>query len=100
MFMQRSYLMTIAICVVPDLGTDKVYIYDVDVTNPNPLTTAKQAFITVEAGSGPRHFTFHPNGKFAYLIQEILGIVTVFDYEDGMLKTKQSVTLPSSGFNR
>lgn len=83
---------------VPDLGTDKVNIYNVDLANSKPLTPASPAFVSVKAGSGPRHFTFHPNGKYAYLIQEIMGIVTAFDYKDGMLNAKQSVVLPSSGF--
>ena len=85
--------------IVSDLGDDKVYIYHVDVTKPNPLTPAEQAFVHVETGSGPRHFTFHPNGKFAYVIQEILGIITAFDYKDGTLTTIQSVSMPSSDYN-
>ena len=82
---------------VPDLGTDKVNIYNVDVANSKPLTPASPPFVSVKAGSGPRHFTFHPNGKFAYLIQEILGIITAFDYEDGKLDPIQSVTAPPHG---
>ncbi|MGI9552467.1 MAG: lactonase family protein [Aurantibacter sp.] len=83
---------------VPDLGTDKVNIYEVDVTNSRPLAAAEPAFISVEAGSGPRHFTFHPNGKFAYLIQEITGAVTAFNYNDGKLEALQSVVLPPADF--
>ncbi|MEK6781221.1 MAG: lactonase family protein [Bacteroidota bacterium] len=83
---------------VPDLGTDKVNIYQVDVTKTKPLTPAEPASVSVKAGSGPRHFTFHPSGKFAYLIQEMMGIVTAFDYKDGKLNEKQSVTAPSAGF--
>jgi 6-phosphogluconolactonase len=83
---------------VPDLGIDKVHIYNVDITKPNPLTPAEQPFVSVETGSGPRHFTFHPNGKFAYVIQEITGIVTAFDYKDGRLTTIQSVSMPSPDY--
>lgn len=83
---------------VPDLGTDKVNIYHVDVAKPQPLTPAVPASVSVKPGGGPRHFTFHPTGKFAYLIQEMKGIVTVFEYANGKLKDKQSVTLPASGF--
>lgn len=83
---------------VPDLGTDKVNIYTVDFGKSNPLAPADPAFISVKSGSGPRHFTFHPNGKFAYLIQEITGEVTVFDYKNGKLTTKQSVTLGSGSY--
>ncbi len=82
---------------VPDLGTDKVNIYNVDLSKSTPLTPADPAFVSLEAGSGPRHFTFHPNGKFAYLIQEMTGNVEVFDYKKRKLHPKQSVALPSQG---
>lgn len=84
---------------VPDLGTDKVTIYNVDLSKSTPLAPAEPAFVSVEAGNGPRHFTFHPNGKFAYLIQEMTGNVTVFEYHDGKLRTKQSVALAPQGYN-
>ncbi len=83
---------------VPDLGTDKVNIYKVDVAKSKPLTPAASAFVRVKPGSGPRHFTFHPNNKYAYVIQEMMGIITAFHYDDGNLSAKQSVTMPSPGF--
>lgn len=82
---------------VPDLGTDKVNIYGVDATKAQPLTAAGEA--VVKGGSGPRHLTFHPNGKFAYLIQELDASVTAFDYKDGKLSNKQSVSLLAEGFD-
>ncbi len=84
---------------VPDLGTDKIHIYDVDVTKPNPLRPSGPAYVQVKQGSGPRHFTFHPNHKFAYSIQELMGIVTFFEYDNGRLKTMQSVDLVSKDSN-
>jgi 6-phosphogluconolactonase len=84
---------------VPDLGTDKINIYKIDVTKSKPLTPATPAFASVKAGSGPRHFAFHPNGHFAYVIQEITGQVTLFDYKDGKIKSRQSVTLPPANFS-
>lgn len=83
---------------VPDLGTDKVNVYGVNSANSAPLSPSEEAFVKVKAGSGPRHFIFHPSGAFAYLVQEMMGIVTVFDYKDGKLKAKQSVTMPPSDF--
>lgn len=80
---------------VPDLGTDKVNVYNVNLSQANPLTPASPAYIGVTAGSGPRHFTFHPNGKFAYVIQELTGDVTAFEYENGRLNKIQEVSLPS-----
>ncbi len=82
----------------PDLGTDKVNIYSVAMSKEDPLSPANPSFVEVQKGSGPRHFTFHPNGKFAYVIQEITGDVTVFDYKNGKLTAKQTITLGSDGY--
>jgi len=84
---------------VPDLGTDNINIYNVDVTKANPLSPSDPAHVLVKQGSGPRHFTFHPNHKFAYSIQELMGIVTFFEYDNGKLKTMQSVDLVSEDSN-
>jgi 6-phosphogluconolactonase len=83
---------------VPDLGTDKIHVYHVDVTKPNPLSSSNPAYIQVNQGSGPRHFTFHPNHKFAYSIQELMGTVTFFEYDNGKLNAKQSVDLVSKDY--
>lgn len=84
---------------VPDLGTDKIHVYDVDITKPNPLKPSKPEYVQVKAGGGPRHYTFHPNHKFAYSIQELTGTVTFFQYDNGNLKTMQSVELVSKDSN-
>ncbi len=83
---------------VPDLGTDKVNIYRVDVTKSKPLTPANPAFVNIAEGGGPRHFTFHPNGKYAYVIHENTGEVTAFDYANGQLKEKQRLSMPVAGY--
>lgn len=49
------------------------------------------ATLTLKAGSGPRHLTFAPNGKQAYLINELSGTVVVFDYKKGKLTPKQEI---------
>ncbi len=65
----------------PDLGMDKIMIYRFDAAKEKPLTPAQQPFVVATPGSGPRHFTFHPNGKWAYLVEEISGTVVVYCYE-------------------
>lgn len=85
--------------MVPDLGTDKVNIYQIDYTNSKPLSPAVPAFVSVTTGGGPRHFTFHPNGKWAYVIHENTGAVTSFDYEDGKLKEKETIQMAPNGFS-
>jgi 6-phosphogluconolactonase len=85
--------------MVPDLGTDKVNIYHFDVTKTsNPLEPMNPPFVDVKPGSGPRIIVFHPNGKYAYVIHEMGAMVTVFDYENGKLAEKQTVSIVSEGF--
>jgi 6-phosphogluconolactonase len=84
--------------LVPDLGVDKVYQYKVEVGNKEALSPAAQPFTTVEPGGGPRHLVFHPNGKFAYLVLELEGAVAAFDYHDGQLTHKQTISMTPEGF--
>ncbi|RYF70573.1 MAG: lactonase family protein [Cytophagaceae bacterium] len=79
---------------VPDLGTDRVVTYTLN-ARTGQLRPGTPPFTAVTPGSGPRHFTIHPNGKFAYLIQEMGGLITAFRYKKGGLETLQTVkTLP------
>jgi 6-phosphogluconolactonase len=83
-----------------DLGTDKVSIYQFDASKVSqPLSPAEPPFVSVKAGSGPRHITFHPNSKYAYLIQEMGAMITVFDYKNGQLVEKQTITMLAPDFN-
>ena len=82
-----------------NLGTDKISAYRFEASkNSNPLTPANPAFTLVEAGSGPRHFTFHPNGRFAYLITELSGKIIAYDYKNGRLAEKQTIAMASPDF--
>ena len=75
-----------------DLGLDKVFIYEFD---PAKGTLAPHGEGTLAPGAGPRHFAFHPNGKYAYVNAEMLSTVTAFAYENGSLKEIQTEsTLP------
>ena len=77
-----------------DLGLDKVMIYKFDAKN-GKLVSNKEA--QLKPGDGPRHLTFHPNGKYAYVINELTNSVTAFTYAKatGTLKETQTVsTLP------
>src|ERR1051325_1747524 len=79
-----------------DLGLDKVLIYKLDVGKAR-LTPNDPAFAALAPGSGPRHIAFHPNGKFAYVINEILCTMTAFSWDGkrGALKEIQTLsTLP------
>lgn len=81
-----------------DLGIDKVLIYRLDAATSKLEVNDAQPSVSAEPGSGPRHLTFHPNGKSVYLINELKNTVTYFDYEpeSGKLTTQQTIsTLPA-----
>ena len=81
-----------------DLGIDKVLIYRLDAAASKLSVNDAQPSVSVEPGSGPRHLTFHPNGKSVYLINELKNTVTFFAYEpeSGKLTTQQTIsTLPA-----
>jgi len=80
--------------VVNDLGEDQTYIYNYNPTGKNQ-TLVEKSVIKTNAGTGPRHIVFSPNGKFAYLVHEFNGSITTFDYKEGMLtKTQEIDTTP------
>lgn len=79
-----------------DLGLDKIMIYKLDsATGKLDANTPESA--KVKAGAGPRHLTFHPDGKFAYVISELDETMTVYAYnaKSGALTEIQQIsTLP------
>jgi len=88
---------------VPDLGLDQILSYRLDPAK-GTLTPNAPPFAKVTQGSGPRHFAFHPNGRFAYSLSEMGSLVTVFAYDHtaGSLTDLQTIsTLPTefSGTN-
>lgn len=61
-----------------DLGNDTVYSYRLD-AKKGKLTQVSYA--TLRPGAGPRHLTFHPSGRFAYLANEVDNTVVVCAYD-------------------
>jgi 6-phosphogluconolactonase len=81
---------------VADLGLDKVLVYRFDASR-GLLSANDPPAAKVKPGSGPRHFAFHPSGRFAYVINEMAMTITAFRYDDakGVLSEVQTVsTLP------
>ena len=82
--------------VVADLGLDRVFVYKFDAIH-GKLTPNNPPSTKVKNRSGPRHFAFHPDGKHAYVINEIDCTVTAFDYDadHGTLTAIQTIpTMP------
>ena len=80
-----------------DLGADRVFIYRLD-ADRGTLTSATPASVALAPGAGPRHFAFHPSGRYAYVINELALTVTAFrrDASAGALTEIQTVsTLPA-----
>jgi len=80
-----------------DLGTDKIMIFRFDARRGKliPNTTPS---VQAKPGAGPRHLTFHPGGKYAYVINELHATITAFAHDQirGNLKEVQTVpTLPT-----
>lgn len=67
-----------------DLGADKIRGFNFDMNNQDSILQNENQ-IKMKPGSGPRHFTFHPNGKFGYSIAELSGKITAFKYQNGHL---------------
>ena len=60
-----------------DLGLDRVMAYRLDASTAK-LSPNRQAFVRTPPGAGPRHLTFHPNGRCMYVINELANSVTEF----------------------
>lgn len=82
---------------VPNLGIDKVMIYDVN-KNTGKLTPALAPFAATDSGAGPRHFEFSHNGKYAYLITEMAGKVVAYRYGSGRLVKLQTISILPKNF--
>ena len=80
--------------VVPDLGTDKVYLYELDVDR-GKLRFAQA--LELPAGAGPRHVAFHPVLPRMYVINELGSTLAAFAYDDDDNWTRLSVlsTMPT-----
>lgn len=76
---------------VTDLGADKIRCYRFDSLTRKPLIPETPDFVSTYAGSGPRHFTFHPNGNYAYCIEELSETIEAYGYKNGKLSYLQRV---------
>jgi 6-phosphogluconolactonase len=81
---------------IADLGLDQVKVYALDAAAGK---MAEHGHVAVPAGSGPRHFAFHPNGKVAFTNGEMLLNVTSFSYDAaaGALKAIETVSCLPAG---
>jgi 6-phosphogluconolactonase len=85
--------------LVDDLGLDETLSYRFD-SNTGSLA-ADPKIAKAEAGAGPRHLAFAPDGKFAYVIDEMQSAVSAFRYEavSGALQPMQTVSILPKTFS-
>lgn len=80
-----------------DLGLDRIFVWKFDAEKGHLLPNDPPS-VALPPGDGPRHFHFHPNGRWLYSIQEEGSTVVLFDYDGdtGRLEERQTLpTLPS-----
>ncbi|MET7997777.1 lactonase family protein [Amycolatopsis sp. NPDC005232] len=75
-----------------DLGADSVYVYSLD-TGSGKLALHQQ--VKLPSGAGPRHLTFHPNGRHAYLAQELRPEITVLSWDAAAGKLTPLTVVPA-----
>jgi 6-phosphogluconolactonase len=82
--------------IAADLGLDQLLVYRFDATK-GTLVANDPPFAKLNPGAGPRHFAFHPSGRFGYVINEMQSTVTALSYDParGSFKDLQTLsTLP------
>ncbi|HWA09062.1 MAG TPA: lactonase family protein [Opitutaceae bacterium] len=85
------------LAIAAEFGSDRLMLYRFDAA-AGSLRPAEPPFVAMAPASAPRHFTFHPNGKVAYAVNEIDNTVTALTYDAaaGTLRVLQTLsTLPS-----
>jgi len=83
---------------VADLGIDQVMTY---AFRSGDGALVKVSSVSVEPGGGPRHMDIHPNGRFAYVLEELKGRVSVYgiDESSGAWTWIESVPSTAAGFS-
>jgi 6-phosphogluconolactonase len=85
--------------IAVDLGLDELLVYRFDASKGS-LTPNDPPSTNLDPGAGPRHLAFHPNGKFAYVVNELQSTITAFSYDpsQGALKKRKTVSTLPKGF--
>jgi len=82
-----------------DLAMDQILVWRFDL-DKGTLTPNEPASVSLPPGDGPRHFVFHPNGRWLYSLQEEASTLVLFDYDaaHGGLRVKQTLSSLPKGF--
>jgi 6-phosphogluconolactonase len=82
-----------------DLGLDQIFVWKFD-ERAGVLTPNDPPAVSLPPGDGPRHFFFHPNGRWCYSLQEEGSNIVLFDYDaaKGRLASRQTISSLPPGF--
>ncbi len=82
-----------------DLGLDQIFVWKFD-AGSGVLTPNDPPAVSLPPGDGPRHFAFHPNGRWCYSLQEEGSNIVLFDYDPtkGRLSSRQTLSSLPPGF--
>jgi 6-phosphogluconolactonase len=82
-----------------DLGLDQIFVWKFD-ERTGVLTPNDPPAVSLPSGDGPRHFFFHPNGRWCYSLQEEGSTIVLFDYDaaKGRLALRQTISSLPPGF--
>jgi 6-phosphogluconolactonase len=80
-----NYLLT------PDLGMDQISIYPYHQNASLPLEATNAKSIISKSGAGPRHIAFSKNGQHLYIIEELTGSISVYNFINGQATLIQTV---------
>jgi 6-phosphogluconolactonase (cycloisomerase 2 family) len=82
-----------------DLALDRIFVWKFD-AEKGKLLPNDPPYVAFPSGDGPRHFAFHPSGRWFYSLQEEGSTVVVFDYDParGRLTEKQTISSLPKGF--
>lgn len=86
--------------IAVDLGLDELLVYHFDASK-GFVTPNDPPYASLDPGAGPRHLAFHPDGKFAYVVDELQSSITSFTYDAsrGALQKLATVTTLPKGFS-
>jgi 6-phosphogluconolactonase len=83
-----------------DLGQDRIYVYSFNKQTGKLMPAASSPFVSLPSGDGPRHFAFHPNGRWLYSMQEEASTVVFFRFDpvSGSMAAQQTISALPDGF--
>ena len=82
-----------------DLGTNQLWFSTFD-TQKKELAFTNQKILNMNVGAGPRHFTFHPNNKWMYVVNELNNTVSLVKEKENLYMVDQTIAMLPKDFKK